>query len=97
MLLAGYEKLKPYGFFVHGCIDGGSKFVVYATVALNKASATLLKSFDQATGAFGYPLRLRADMCFEATPVGQRMIDMRGDGSFLTGPSTANQVKLDRC
>lgn len=69
MLLAGYEKLKPYGFFVHGCIDGGSNFMVYATVALNKASATLLKSFDQASGAFGYPLRLRADMCFEQCPL----------------------------
>ena len=68
--------------------------MVYATVALNKASATLLKSFDQATAAFGYPLRLRADMCFEAVPVGQRMVDMRGPEGFLTGPFTANQVML---
>ena len=41
-----------------------------------------------------YPLCLRADMAFEATFVGQRMLDERGPGSFITGPSTANQVSI---
>ena len=66
--------------------------MIYATLALNKASATLLKPFDQETAAFGYSLRLRADMCFETVPDGQRMVEMRKPEGFLTGPSTANQV-----
>ncbi len=33
---AGYEKLRLFGFNVHGSIDGGSNFIVYATLALNK-------------------------------------------------------------
>lgn len=92
LLLLGYEKLKPYGIYFHGCIDGGSNFVVYAIAALDKSSSTLLKAFDEAVDTFGYPLRLRADMCFEATAVGQRMLDEQGPGSYITGPSTANQV-----
>lgn len=81
-----------YGIYIHACIDGGSNFAVYGTVALDKSSSTLLSVFDEAVEKFGYPWRLRADMCFEATAVGQRMIDERGPGGFLTGPSTANQV-----
>ena len=41
-VVAGYEKLKPYGFYIHAGIDGGSNFVVYATVALNKEAASLM-------------------------------------------------------
>lgn len=93
MACAGYEKLKMYGFYVHGGIDGGSRFVVYAVLALNKKGTTLRDAFDEATTAYGFPLRLRADMAFEATFVGQRMIDARGQGAYLTGPSTANQVR----
>lgn len=91
-MCTGYEKLKMYGFLVHGCIDGGSNFCVYATLALNKRGSTLRDVFDKAVDEYGYPLRMRADMCFEATFVGQRMLDERGEGSFITGPSTANQV-----
>lgn len=77
---------------MHGCIDGGSNSCVYATLALNKTGMTLRDVFDQAVTAYGYPLRMRADMAFEATFVGQRMLDERDEGSFITGPSTANQV-----
>ena len=82
-----------YGFLVHGCIDGGSNFCVYATLALNKTGATLRDCFDKAVEEYGYPMRMRADMAFEATYVGQRMLDERGEGSFITGPSTANQAR----
>lgn len=81
-----------YGFLVHGCIDGGSNFCVYATLALNKRGSTLRDAFDKAVDEYGYPLRMRAGMCFEATFVGQRMLDERSEGSIITGPSTANQV-----
>lgn len=90
---AAYEKLKMYGFYLHGGIDGGSNFVVYMTVALNKTAASLFRGYQQAIEAFGRPLRLRADMCFEATRIGQDIMDHRGPQSYLVGPSTANQVR----
>ena len=92
LAVAGYEKLKPFGFYVHAGIDGGSNFVVYSTVALDKSGTTLLKQFDAATEQFGFPLRLRSDMAFEAGFVGQRMWEHRGPGSYIAGPSTANQA-----
>ena len=94
MFIAGYEKLKMYGFTVHGCMDGGSNFCVYAILALDKRGETLRAAFDKSVDAYGYPLCLRADMAFEATFVGQRMLDERGPGSFITGPSTANQASI---
>lgn len=89
---AGYEKLKPYGFTVHAGIDGGSNYIVYATLALNKNAESLFEGYRQAVAAYGRPLRLRADMAFEALPIGQDMLDYRGPGTYLTGPSTHNQV-----
>ena len=62
VLIAGYEKLKMYGFTVYGCINGGSNFCVYATLALYKRGDTLRAAFDKAVDAYEYPLCLRADM-----------------------------------
>lgn len=91
---AGYEKLKMYGFYIHACIDGGSNFAPYAIDALDKSASTLFNAYHEATNAFDHPLRLRADMCFEAVRIGQDMIDVCGPGAYLTGPSTANQVSF---
>lgn len=82
-----------YGFYIHACIDGGSNVATYAIVALNKTASSLFDAFHEATTALGHPLRLRADMCFEATRIGQDMIDVRGPGAYLTGPSSANQAR----
>ncbi|KAK9807582.1 hypothetical protein WJX72_003361 [[Myrmecia] bisecta] len=54
-------------------------------------STTLLEGYHQAVSLFGRPLRLRADMCLEVLPIGQDMLDHRGAGAFIAGPSTANQ------
>jgi hypothetical protein len=89
---AGYEKLKPYGFTVHAGIDGGSNFVVWAQLALNKQSNSVFMGYARAIDLYGRPMRVRADMAFEAQGIGQDMLDHRGPGSYLTGPSTQNQV-----
>jgi hypothetical protein len=94
-LSTAYKKLKPYGFYIHGGIDGGSNFVVYARVATCKNAAALYKGYRQAVQAYGRPLRLRADMAFEAAVgIGADMNDHRGDRAYLVGPSTANQVRF---
>lgn len=89
---AGYEKLKPYGFTVHAGIDGGSNFIVYATLALNKSSSSIFTGYRSAVEQYGRPGRVRADMAFEALAVGQDMLDHRGPGAYITGASVHNQV-----
>ena len=75
-------------------MDGGSNFVVYATLALNKDAGSLYAGYKQAVKAFGSrPLKVRADMCWEAAAmIGADIIQARGRQAYLTGPSTANQV-----
>jgi hypothetical protein len=86
--------MTPYGFHVHAAVDGGSNFVVYATLALNKDASSLYAGYEQAVRAFGSrPLKVRADMCWEAAAmVGADIIEARGRQAYLVGPSTANQV-----
>lgn len=93
LLLAGFDKVKMYGFYIRACTDGGCNFTTYAIVALDKAASTLFNLFHKATTTFGHPLRLTADMCFEATGIGQDMIRVHGLGVYLTGPSSANQAR----
>ena len=57
-----------------------------------QTAAALKGGFDAAVHKFGRPLRLRADMAFEAQSIGQDMLDHRDAGAYLTGRSTANQV-----
>jgi hypothetical protein len=78
---------------VHAGIDGGSNYVVWAQLALNKCSDSLFMGYAKAVELHGRPLRVRADMAFEAQGIGQDMLDNRGPGSYLTGPSTQNQVR----
>lgn len=69
--------------------------VVAATVACNKTAPALKGGYDAAVAKFGRPLRLRADMAFEAQPIGQDMLDHRGAGAYLTGRSTTNSQCAD--
>lgn len=97
MTAVGYEKLKMYGLYVHAGIDGGSNLFLYVVVATDKRAATLFTGYSSAVACFGRPVALRADMAFEATPIGQDMLDHVGVGSYLCGPSTANQVACWVC
>ena len=91
-MLAGYDKLKVYGFYIHGIIDGGTNMVMAMTVAQNKSEAAVTYNYIQAVRAYGRPRRKRADMAFEARGAGADMIQHRGEAAYLVGPSTANQV-----
>ncbi len=92
MFAAAYEKLVMYGVYVHCGIDGGSNFIVYAVVDVNKRAETLWRGYSEAVANFGRPAMLRADMAFEAQPIGQDMLNHRGPGTYISGPSTSNQV-----
>ena len=47
--LDGYDKLKPFGFPIHGCIDGYSRYVVWLELLnSNNNPVTICKTFLQA-------------------------------------------------
>lgn len=61
--LDGHDKLKPYGFSIHGCIDGYSRRLLWLEVAsTNKKPALVAKYYLNAVKQLkGVPKTLKAD------------------------------------
>jgi hypothetical protein len=57
----GNEKIRPWGFYVHGCIDGYSRMIVYLQCSSNKRAQTVTDCFTDAVCTFGWPSRVRGD------------------------------------
>lgn len=59
----GYDKLKPYGFPIHGCVDGFSRKILWLRVVRsNNASAVPASLFIQTIQTLGYrPKSVRTD------------------------------------
>jgi len=74
----GNEKLQPWGFFVHGCIDGYSRRICYLECTPDKEAATVRRFFLQAVDKLGWPSRVRGDHGTENNAVEQEMIQKRG-------------------
>lgn len=97
----GYDKLKPYGFAVHGCIDGFSRKVLWLTVGTtNNKPEVIAHNYTSLVKKIGFiPRVLRVDAGTENTLAGTIQQALRhhhddpfaGKDSFVVGPSTANQ------
>jgi len=90
------EKLaKRYGIWIHGCVDGYSRMIVYLKASMNKLSSTVEMAFDEAVGRLGYPSCVRADYGGENKGVGKKMREFYKDAlaefRVLLGPSVHNQ------
>uniref|UniRef100_T1IHC8 Integrase catalytic domain-containing protein n=1 Tax=Strigamia maritima TaxID=126957 RepID=T1IHC8_STRMM len=59
--LDGNEKLKMWGIYIHGCIDGYSRFPLHIKVSTNKRSTTVLNFFLESIHKYGIPSRVRVD------------------------------------
>ena len=61
--LDGYDKLKPYGFAIHGCIDGYSRRVLWLTVLSSNKDPNIVyrKFFDEIMSVGGVPRKVIAD------------------------------------
>ena len=59
----GYDKLKPYGFAIHGCIDGFSRKILWLKcMTTNNDPKVVLHLFLKAVQNFhGSPKLLRTD------------------------------------
>ena len=59
----GYDKLKPYGFPIHGCIDGWSRKILWLKVSNSNNHPDIIANFflDTVTELGGGPLKVRTD------------------------------------
>ena len=97
----GYDKLKPFGFCIHGAIDGYSRRVLWLEVANTNNDPEIIGSYfiDYVNVVGGTACITRADRGTENVHVEcmQRFFrrlsqdDFAGDKSFMYGRSTSNQ------
>ena len=97
----GYDKLKPFGFCIHGCIDGFSRRIMWLEVAsTNNHPGVIAKYFiDCIQEVGGVASVVRADNGTENVRVAaiQRFLrreardDWSTERSFLYGKSVSNQ------
>ena len=97
----GYDKLKPYGFAVHGCIDGYSRKIIWLKVGPSNNNPLVVLSYylQSVIDLERLPKLIRADRGSENVTVAgvQRFLrrnhndGLQGHASFRYGPSTQNQ------
>jgi len=58
----GHDKLKPFGFSIHGCIDGYSRKLIWLEVGTtNKMPEVIGRYYLDAVNNFGVPYKVKAD------------------------------------
>ena len=97
----GHDKLKPYGFSVHGCIDGFSRRLIWLEVgSTNKNPEVIAKYYlDAVKQSGGVPRKIRSDDGTENSVIeaihtylrSSHNDDNAGERCFVIGRSTANQ------
>ncbi len=97
----GYDKLKPFGFCIHGCIDGFSRRIMWLEVSSTNNDPAVVSQYyvDCIKQLGGAPRVVRADCGTENVYVAaiQRFLrsqhndDMAGIASFMYGKSVSNQ------
>ncbi|KAK7015753.1 Integrase catalytic domain-containing protein [Favolaschia claudopus] len=90
----GNEKLRPWGFYVHGCVDGHSRLIIYLACCSNKRKMTVANLFQAAVAVFGWPSRMRGDFGTENNEVERLMILYWGilHRAYLRGRSRHNDA-----
>jgi DNA-binding Lrp family transcriptional regulator len=96
-----YDKLKPYGIAINGCIDGFSRSVIWLEANSTNSDPKVIANYyiKAVQHRRGCPQRIRADMGTENTHVEQMQKFLRrnhvdphsGEKSFMYGKSTHNQ------
>ncbi|XP_073449710.1 uncharacterized protein [Aquarana catesbeiana] len=96
-----YDKLKPYGIAINGCIDGYSRYIVWMEAFTTNSNPKIVANYfiDAVSMIGGCPERIRADLGTENGHMEQMQKFLRrshsdnwaAEKSFLYGRSTANQ------
>lgn len=91
--LDSWEKLAAYGLYIHGGIDGESRFIVYMTVALTKRKEDIYTSFLEGLNRVRrHPDYTRSDNMTEGVLIAEHMLRNVGPDSYRQGSSTSNIV-----
>ena len=88
-----YDKLKPYGFPIHGCIDGWSRKIMWLRVARSNNNPLVPGLFYvESVAEYGCPVKLRTDCGTENGVMAALQCEFRSstDAHFF-GTSPANQ------
>ena len=97
----GYDKLKPFGFNVHGCIEGFSRGLIWLEVGSTNKNPDVIGKYylDAVKQVGGVPQKVRSDDGTENSLIEALHIyfrsgdddDNAGFASFSIGTSTSNQ------
>ena len=89
----GYDKLKPYGFPIHGCIDGWSRKIIWLQVARSNNRPEIPASFFlKSVQTYGCPVKLRSDCGTENGIMAAMQCQFRSQAdAHFYGTSPANQ------
>ena len=90
----GYDKLKSYGFPIHGCIDGWSRRMMWLRVERTNNQPEVIANYylDCVEEVGGCPVKLRTDCGTENGIMAAIQCDFHGDtDAHIYGPSPANQ------
>lgn len=96
-----YDKLKPYGIAINGCIDGFSRNIIWLEANTTNSDPKVIAYYfiTSVKRKGGCPRRIRADLGTENSFIEQMQKFLRrnhddelsGERSFLYGKSTHNQ------
>ena len=77
----GYDKLKPYGFGIHGCIDGFSRSIIWLNVYHTNNDPSVIAGYyvTALDDLKGCPMIVRADPGTENTIVKDIQTELMGD------------------
>ncbi|KAJ7354871.1 hypothetical protein OS493_029426 [Desmophyllum pertusum] len=92
--LDGYDKLKPYGFPIHGCIDGWSRRILWLQVARSNNNPEVPASYfiGCVNECGGCPVKVRTDCGTENGIIAAMQCEFRGTlDAHKYGTSPANQ------
>ena len=89
----GYDKLKPYGFPIHGCIDGWSQKIIWLCVAQSNNNPLVPGQFYiESVAKYGCPVKLRTDCGTENGVMAALQCEFQSSSdSHFFGTSPANQ------
>jgi hypothetical protein len=89
----GHEKLMPWGFYIHGAVDGYSEFVVWMFLTTTKKSSKIFEIYQQAVTQYGRSNTIRSDKGGETVLIA--FAHILADKKYTTGRSVHNS-KIER-
>ena len=88
-----YDKLKPYGICINGCLDGFSRHVIWLEAYHTNSDPRVIASYYLKAVELrkGCPTYIRGDMGTENSHISQIQTFFTEAPTFIYGRSTANQ------